>query len=80
MVRTLIPPLGGTPASSGAHGGARTAPRFAGARPSTGRCSARAVHDVRRDAFRPGFGLLIAAAASLALWAGLIWLLIRAVS
>ena len=60
MVRALIRPLGGTPAVSGA----------------TARRGRRTDCRVSSGPIRLGYGLLIAAAVSLALWAGLVKLVL----
>jgi hypothetical protein len=59
-VRALIQPLEGTPAVSGA----------------TARRGRRTDCPASSGRLRPGYGLLIAAAASLALWAGLVELVL----
>jgi len=78
MARALIQPSRGTLAPSGARGcGARRieiCPPAAGIRKNP----AAARQGASRGALRPGYGLLIAAGASLGLWAGLAKLVLMA--
>ena len=71
MVRALIQPLEGTSASPGARPSRRTAVGPRGQHPVLGRSRADA-RSPQATAIRPGFGLLVTAAASLSLWAALI--------
>ena len=77
MVRALIQPLGATPDSSGARADGHAAIRPASACSVIGRFPAAAASRSRKGALRPGFGLLAAAAASLSLWGGIVWLVVR---
>lgn len=65
MVRALVQPLGGTPASAGAGLARRSSPGTACPRAVGGGSATRS------RGIRPGFGLLIGAGVSLGLWAGL---------
>jgi hypothetical protein len=61
MVRALVQPLEGTPASPGAGLARSTISGSPAARPSP----------ARSGVLRPGFGLLIGTGVSVGLWAGL---------
>ena len=80
MARALIQPSRGTPAPSGARG--RGARRIDINSPSARSCiqrnAATTTQGASRGALRPGYGLLIAAGASLGLWAGLAKLVLMA--
>lgn len=73
MARALIQPSGGPPAPFGARG--RGARRIEicppSARSTVRRNPAATSPSASHGALRPGYGLLIAAGASLGLWAGL---------